>query len=62
MTQREVEVLRLVAVGKSNQEIAEDLFISPHKVIRHVSNVFAKASCANRTEAASYANWHHLVS
>ena len=46
---------RLVAEGKSNQDIAEQLFISPHTVVRHVSNILAKTSSANRAEAASYA-------
>jgi DNA-binding CsgD family transcriptional regulator len=62
LTQREVEVLRLIAAGKSNQEIAEELFISPHTVIRHVSNIFAKTGSTNRADAATYANRHGLVS
>ena len=62
LTQREVEVLRLIAAGKSNQEIAEELFISPHTVIRHVSNIYAKTGSSNRAEAATYANRRGLVS
>jgi DNA-binding CsgD family transcriptional regulator len=61
LTEREVEVLRLVATGKSNQEIAEDLIISPNTVIRHVSNIFNKIGVSNRAEAASYANQRGLV-
>ena len=55
LTQREVEVLGLVAAGKSNRGIAEELFISHHTVIRHVSHIYAKASVANRAEATAYA-------
>lgn len=55
LTQREVEVLALVAAGKSNRGIAEDLFISHNTVIRHVSNIYAKANVANRAEATAYA-------
>jgi DNA-binding CsgD family transcriptional regulator len=60
LTEREVEVLRLLAAGKSNREIAEALFISPNTVIRHVSNIFSKTRAANRTEAATYAHRHGL--
>ena len=55
LTEREVEVLGLIADGKSNPEIAEQLFISPHTVVRHVSNIFAKIGCSNRAEAVAYA-------
>jgi DNA-binding CsgD family transcriptional regulator len=58
---REVEVLRLVAVGKSNRDIAECLMISPNTATRHVSNILAKVGAANRAEAASYATRHGLV-
>jgi DNA-binding CsgD family transcriptional regulator len=58
---REVEVLRLVAAGKSNQQIADELVISMNTVIRHVSNIFSKIGAANRTEAASYAHRHSLT-
>jgi pimeloyl-ACP methyl ester carboxylesterase/DNA-binding CsgD family transcriptional regulator len=55
LTNREVEVLRLIAAGKSNREIAAELVISTNTVDRHVSNIFAKTGDANRAEAASYA-------
>lgn len=55
LTEREVEVLRLVAAGKSNREIAGALVISEHTVARHVSNVFAKAGVSSRAEATAYA-------
>ena len=61
LTEREVEVLRLIAAGKSNQETADLLFISFNTVARHVSNIFSKTGCSNRAEAASYANQHGLL-
>jgi DNA-binding CsgD family transcriptional regulator len=61
LTLREVEVLRLVAAGRSNQQIADALVISHNTVIRHVSNIFAKTGVANRVEAATYASHHGLV-
>jgi DNA-binding CsgD family transcriptional regulator/tetratricopeptide (TPR) repeat protein len=62
LTRREVEVLRLIAAGRSNREIAQELTISLKTVARHISNIFAKISAANRTEAAAYAARHKLVS
>lgn len=61
LTKREVEVLRLIASGRSNQQIADELVISLNTVIRHVSNIFAKTGVANRAEAATYASRHGLV-
>jgi DNA-binding CsgD family transcriptional regulator len=61
LSAREVEVLRLLAAGKSNQQIADELVISMNTVIRHVSNIFAKIGASNRTEAASYAHRQELV-
>jgi DNA-binding CsgD family transcriptional regulator len=55
LTDREIEVLRLIAAGKSNQQIAEDLIISLNTVARHVGNIFGKTGVNNRTEAATYA-------
>jgi DNA-binding CsgD family transcriptional regulator len=61
LTQREVDVLRLITAGKSNQQIADELFISVHTVIYHVRNIFSKTGASNRVEAASYAVQHKLV-
>ena len=61
LTQREVEVLSLVASGKSNADIAQELVISLNTVVRHVSNILAKTGSANRTEAARYASQHGLA-
>jgi DNA-binding CsgD family transcriptional regulator len=55
LTGREVEVLRLIAAGHSNQAIAQALFISPNTVLRHVSHIYAKTGVANRAQAAAYA-------
>ena len=61
LSQREVEVLRLITLGKSNPEIAEELFISPNTVAHHVTNILNKTSTSNRTEAATYAAQHGLI-
>jgi len=55
LSDREVQVLCLVAAGRSNREIGEELFISLNTVDRHVSHIFAKTGAANRAEAAGYA-------
>jgi DNA-binding CsgD family transcriptional regulator len=55
LTRREVEVLRLIAAGKGNREIAESLFVSANTVANHVRSILAKTRCANRTEAAAFA-------
>ena len=55
LTAREAEVLRLIAIGRSNADIATVLSISLNTVATHVRNILAKTGCANRTEAAAYA-------
>jgi class 3 adenylate cyclase/DNA-binding NarL/FixJ family response regulator len=60
LSQREVEVLHLVAAGKSNREIADTLCISLNTVATHVRNILTKTGTANRTEAAAYALRHGL--
>ena len=61
LTPRELDVLRLVASGKSNKQIAAELVISEHTVARHVQNIFAKLDVSSRTAAASFAFEHRLV-
>jgi ATP/maltotriose-dependent transcriptional regulator MalT len=61
LTAREVEVLRSVASGKSNREIAEALFLSPKTVARHLSNIFAKTGSGSRAAATAYAYDHGLM-
>jgi DNA-binding CsgD family transcriptional regulator/pimeloyl-ACP methyl ester carboxylesterase len=60
LSPREVEVLLLLAAGKSNQQIADALVISRNTVRRHVSNIFDKTGVSNRTEASNYARDHRL--
>jgi predicted ATPase/DNA-binding CsgD family transcriptional regulator len=55
LTRRELEVLRHLAQGKTNREIAEALVISEHTVINHLSHIFGKIGVDNRTAAAAYA-------
>ncbi len=61
LSAREIEVLKLVAAGKTNHAIAAELFVSERTVHRHVSNIFDKLGVHSRTAAASYAIQHHLV-
>ncbi len=60
LTEREIEVLRLVAAGRSNREIAGELFISPKTASVHVSNILGKLNVASRGEAAATAHTLHL--
>lgn len=62
LTEREVDVLRLIAQGLSNQEIAEKLVIGEGTVRTHVSNILSKLHLANRTQAALYALREGLAS
>ncbi|MDA0180170.1 AAA family ATPase [Solirubrobacter phytolaccae] len=55
LSRRELEVTRLVSLGRTNREIARELFLSPRTVDMHVRNILAKLSCRTRTEAASRA-------
>ena len=61
LTDREVEVLRLIARGSSNRQVAERLFISRKTVGRHVENVYAKIGVSSRAAAAVFAMEHGLL-
>jgi len=58
---REVQVLRLVAAGRTNRAIAEELFLSEKTVHRHLSNIFTKLDVSSRAAATAYAFQHHLA-
>ena len=61
LTSREVEVLRLLAAGSTNQQIADDLVIAPSTAAKHVANILGKTGSSNRAEAATYANQQGLM-
>jgi DNA-binding NarL/FixJ family response regulator len=61
LTDREREILTLVAEGRTNGEIAQQLFISTKTASSHVSNILRKLGVANRVEAATTAQRHHLL-
>jgi DNA-binding NarL/FixJ family response regulator len=61
LSERELDVLRLLAAGKANIDIAGELFLSPYTVRNHISSILAKLQIANRTEAAAYAIRSGLV-
>jgi DNA-binding NarL/FixJ family response regulator len=61
LSEREIEILRLVASGKRNTEIAEELVISPYTVRNHVSRILAKLHLHSRLEAAAYAIKNRVV-
>lgn len=61
LTPRELQVLRLVAAGKTNKAIAAELFLSERTVDRHVSNIFTKLGVSSRAAATAYAYEHQLV-
>ncbi len=55
LTEREAEVLRLVAAGRSNKDIAAHLYLSDKTVARHLSNIFVKIGVSSRTAATAFA-------
>jgi len=61
LTERELEVLRLVAAGRGNRDIAAELFISPKTASVHVSNILGKLGVSSRGEAAATAYRQHLL-
>jgi DNA-binding NarL/FixJ family response regulator len=60
LTAREVQVLALVAAGRSNREVAAELFLSEKTVERHVHNILTKLGVGSRTAAAAYAFAHGI--
>ncbi len=61
LTQREVEILALIARGLTNPEIAAQLFLSNHTVKTHINRIFAKTGSRDRAAAIGYAHLHHLA-
>jgi DNA-binding NarL/FixJ family response regulator len=61
LSPRELEVIRLVAAGSTNREIAAALVISEHTVARHLQNIYAKLGISSRAAATAYAFEHDLV-
>jgi DNA-binding NarL/FixJ family response regulator len=61
LTARELEVLRLIAEGRTNREIAEALALSEKTVARHLTNIYTKAGVENRAGAAAFALRHGLA-
>jgi ATP/maltotriose-dependent transcriptional regulator MalT len=61
LTEREAEVLRLVAAGRTNREIAAELYLSAKTVSRHLSNIFTKVGVSSRAAATAYAFEHRIV-
>ena len=61
LTQRELQVLRFVAAGKTNKLIARELFLSEKTIDRHLSNIFVKLNVGSRTAATAWAYEHDLV-
>ncbi|HZO97631.1 MAG TPA: LuxR C-terminal-related transcriptional regulator [Gaiellaceae bacterium] len=61
LTRRELEVLRLLASGRSNRQIAAELVVSEHTVARHVQNIFGKLRVSSRAAATAFAFEHDLV-
>ena len=55
LTEREVEVVRLIAQGKTNRDIAEELVLSQRTVQRHIANLYRKINVHNRVEATAFA-------
>ena len=61
LTAREAEVLRLIAAGHSNRQIADTLFISPRTIERHIANIYLKIGAHSKTEATAYAKRNSIA-
>jgi DNA-binding NarL/FixJ family response regulator len=61
LTEREVDVLRLIAAGRSNREIADELVLSVRTVERHITNLYGKIDARGKADATAYALGHGLA-
>lgn len=61
LTKREAEILAMIARGRSNSDIASDLYLSAHTVKSHINRIFAKTGSPDRAAAVRYAHQHHLA-
>ena len=61
LTTREMEILRLIAEGRTNREVGELLHTSQHTVANQVHGILVKSGCANRAEAIAWAHRHRLL-
>jgi DNA-binding NarL/FixJ family response regulator len=61
LTAREIEVIRLVATGRSNRAVAQELVLSEKTVARHLANIYTKLDISSRSAATAYAYGHGLV-
>jgi len=61
LSARELQVLRLIAAGKTNKAIANELFLSDRTIDRHVSNIYTKLGVASRAAATAYVYAHKLL-
>jgi DNA-binding NarL/FixJ family response regulator len=61
LTRRELQVLRLIAAGRTNKAVANELFLSEKTIDRHVSNIFDKLDVASRSAATAFAYEHKLI-
>jgi DNA-binding NarL/FixJ family response regulator len=61
LTRREAEILAMIARGRSNSDIASDLYLSAHTVKSHINRIYAKTGSPDRAAAARYAHQHHLA-
>jgi DNA-binding NarL/FixJ family response regulator len=61
LTRREAEILAMIARGRSNSDIASDLYLSAHTVKSHINRIFAKTGSPDRAAAVRYAHQHHLA-
>ena len=61
LTEREVEVLQLIARGRTNRDVADQLYISPKTVGRHIENIYNKIGVSTRAGAAIFAMEHRLL-